>query len=98
MKENIILKIILISLILSISAFAGTKSHLKEKPLSIKSQVVKMLMGGNKIYMLELRDFAAVYYAHEKFSSCLQRSTKENKKVSLIVSSQSLIVRECKVE
>ena len=98
MKKNTIFKIIFISLILSISAFAGTKNHLKEKPLIIKSQVVKMLMGGNKIYRLELYDFAAVYYAHEKIASCLHRSMKENKKVSLIVSSQSLIVRECKVE
>ena len=85
-------------LTLTTNVFAESKNHLKEKPLSIKSHVVRMLMESDKTYRLQLREYAAVYHADEKFASCLQRSIKENKEASLVVSSQSLIVRECKVE
>lgn len=77
--------------------FADTKKVIEEKPMTINSHVVNMLLDGHNMYRLELREYAAVYRAEEKFVSCLQQSIKENKKVTLIVSSQSLIVKECKI-
>ena len=84
--------------LVSNNVFAKTKNHLEEKSLSIKSHVVRMILDANKMFRLELREYAAVYHADEKFLDCLQQSMKENKVVSLTISSQSLIVRECKID
>ena len=98
MKKIITFIGFILLLSMTTNLYAETKNHLKEKPLIIKSHIVRMLLESDKTYRLELREYAAVYHADEKFSSCLQRSIKENKEASLVVSSQSLIVRECKVE
>ena len=84
--------------LVSTNLFAEKKNHLDEKPLSIQSNIARMLLDANKMYRLELTEYAAVYHADEKFAACLQQSIKEKKKVALTVSSQSLIVRDCKVE
>ena len=89
---------LILMLLVSTNIFAEKKNHLDEKPLSIKSNVVKMLLDANQMYRLELTEFAAIYHADEKFAACLRQSIKDKKKVVLTVSSQSLIVRDCKVE
>ncbi|MBC7712776.1 MAG: hypothetical protein H7177_05530 [Rhizobacter sp.] len=83
----------LIALILIFS----TTTAFAEKSLEIKTHVVKMAMDGNNMYRLELREFAAVYHADEKFAPCLQTSIKEKKQAMLKVTAQSLVVLECKV-
>ncbi|MBC7427440.1 MAG: hypothetical protein H7336_02440 [Bacteriovorax sp.] len=90
--KNLIITFLVLA---SINSLAEAKNS--EKFLEIKTHVVKMGMGADKMYRLELREFAAVYHAEERFASCLQKSIKENKEATLRVSVQSLIVQECKV-
>ena len=92
------IKFLFFTFLFSTCLLAEDKKHLKEKPLTIKTIVVKMQLDHKKMYRLELQEFAAVYHAEERFADCLKRSVKENRKVSLVVSSQSLIIRECKVD
>lgn len=95
--KKIILMLAALFTVNSFDLFAEIKKDQSEKSLTIKAHVVKMLMDGKKLYRLELREFAAVYHAEEKFAPCLSKSIKEDKEVSLTISSQSLIVLECKI-
>lgn len=81
-------------MIFSMTAFAEKE----EKSLEIKAHVRKMLMTPKKVYRLELTEFAAAYFAEEKYAPCLQQAMKENKKATLKVAAYSLNVLDCKVE
>ena len=60
-------KIILsLSILSSITVFAETAKP--EKTLDLSAHVAKMAMGPQNVYRLELREFAAAYFAEEKFA------------------------------
>lgn len=90
-------KLILLMILFS-SSIINAEEAKAEKTLEIKAHIVKMIMAGNKTYDLELREFAAVYHAEEKFSPCLKKAMKENQAATLKISAFSLNVLECSVK
>lgn len=98
MKKLIIFTLVAFMTAISTKLHAEEKTHRSEKSLTFKAHIVKILMGGDKLYKLELREFAAVYHAEDKFFPCLEKSIKENKEVTLTVTSQSLVVMECTLD
>lgn len=84
--------LILMTMIFSTSIAYAQK---EEKILDMKAHVQKMMMTNDKLFRLELREFAAVYYAEEKFEPCLQAGMKENREVLLKVTALSMKVQEC---
>lgn len=70
----------------------------REKIISFKTHVKKMVLAENNLYKVSLVEFAAVYRAPEEVSLCLQKAIKEKKKASLKVGANTLIILDCKVE
>lgn len=92
------MKILLLtgSILCSNMAIAETK---KPGPVvELKNHVTKMILEKKNSYRLWLLESAAVYHAQSKFSSCLEKSIKEQKIVTLKVSAYSLQVIDCKNE
>jgi hypothetical protein len=90
-------KLILLMILFSSSIIKAEEAK-AEKTLEIKAHVVKIIMAGNKTYDLELREFAAVYHAEEKFSPCLKKAMEKNQAAILKISAFSLNVLECSVK
>jgi hypothetical protein len=85
--------------LLFMTSFLINASETKvEKALEIKAHVSKMSLSSNNLYRLELKEFAAAYFASEKFVPCLQKAIKENKEATLKVDAYSLKVEDCHID
>ena len=87
----------ILCVLLVINSFALKAFEEKaEKSLEIKAHISKMTLSSNNLYRLELKEFAAAYFAEEKFVGCLQKAIKEKNLVNLKISAYSLNVLDCK--
>ncbi len=83
--------------ILILMLIMGSAIRAEEKSMEFKAHVVKMMMTKDKLFRLELLEFAAAYHAEDKFEPCLQQAMKEKAEVILKVSPTTLMVKECTV-
>lgn len=94
------MKSIIISLLIAIASFNlhAAPAKKEEPTMVLKAHIAKMMLSDKGIYNLELREYAAVYYAEEKHTACIQEAIKENKEATLKVSAHSLFIQECSLK
>ena len=84
------------TILFSVSLYAVSQTE--EKSIMLNAQIIKIALIQKNTYRLELKEFAAVYYAEEKFISCLQQSLRKKKQATLKVAAYSLSVQECHID
>lgn len=67
----------------------------KTPTIKIKSNVTKVMLLKDKIYKVDLAEYAAVYYAEEDLLACLNHSINKQKAATLVVDPKTMKVVKC---